>query len=206
MFIEYEEIIERSLGKAVNLIRSFKSVAVEQHTDPKLNINLSQHVNDIVNTVKTLFQKKKYAINITVDPTLNLITYPSAWNQILTNFLTNSHVHGFEDRVDGNISINFQVNDGELVLVYQDDGKGIDNDIEDKVFDPFVTTKRGLGGSGLGMNIVFNLVSAKLGGTVKKITIDKGCCFEVRVPLVQESDEVSNDVVSSAMVRTELPD
>lgn len=206
MFIEYEQIIERSLDKAVDLIRGFKSVAVEQHTDPKLNINLSQHVNDIVNTVKTLFKKKKYAIKINVDPKLNLITYPSAWNQILTNFLTNSHIHGFEDRIDGNISINFQKNDeGELVLVYQDDGKGIDNDIEDKVFDPFVTTKRGFGGSGLGMNIVFNLVSTKLGGTIKNVTIDQGCCFVVTTPLVQESDDISNEVVSSAMVNTDLP-
>ena len=88
MFVEYEKIIERSLNKAVDLIRGFKSVAVEQHTDPKININLAQHVNDVVNTVKTLFKQKKYTIKINVDPTFNLVTFPSAWNQILTNFLT----------------------------------------------------------------------------------------------------------------------
>jgi signal transduction histidine kinase len=188
LFVEYEQIIERSLNKAVDLIRGFKSVAVEQHTDPKININLAQHVNDVVNTVKTLFKQKNYTIKISVDPGLNLVTFPSAWNQILTNFLTNSHLHGFEDRTDGEISIDFQANDESLVLVYQDDGKGIDIDVKDKIFDPFVTTKRGLGGSGLGMNIVYNLVNTKLGGTIKVLETERGCCFVVKVPLMLEQE------------------
>ena len=173
----------------MDLIRGFKSVAVEHHTDPKLNINLAQHVNDVVNTVKTLFKHKNYVIKINVDPTLNLVTFPSAWNQILTNFLTNSHVHGFEDRNDGEISIDFQANEENLVLVYQDDGKGINIDVKDKIFDPFVTTKRGLGGSGLGMNIVYNLVNTKLGGTIKILESEHGCCFVVKVPLVLEEEQ-----------------
>ena len=189
MFVEYEQIIERSLNKAVDLIRGFKSVAVEHHTDPKLNINMAQHVNDVVNTVKTLFKHKNYVIKINVDPALNLVTFPSAWNQILTNFLTNSHVHGFENRNDGEISIDFQANDENLVLVYQDDGKGINVDVKDKIFDPFVTTKRGLGGSGLGMNIVYNLVNTKLGGTIKILESEHGCCFVVKVPLVLDEDQ-----------------
>ena len=183
LFVEYEIIIERSLNKAVELIRGFKSVAVEQHTDPKININLAQHVNDVVNTVKTLFKQKNYTIKIDVDEELNLVTYPSAWNQILTNFLTNSHIHGFENRIDGEISIEFQANENDLTLTYKDNGKGLDSTIKDKIFDPFVTTKRGLGGSGLGMNIVYNLVNTKLNGTIKVIASDQGCCFIVKVPL-----------------------
>ena len=189
MFTEYECIIERSLNKAVELIRGFKSVAVEYHTDPKININLAQHVNDIVNTVKTLFKQKNYTIKIQVDDELNLVTFPSAWNQILTNFLTNSHIHGFEDRVEGEISIEFQAIKDSLVLIYQDNGKGLDEKIKDKIFDPFVTTKRGLGGSGLGMNIVYNLVSTKLGGTIKIIASEQGCCFVVKVPLGKDPEE-----------------
>jgi len=189
-FVDYEQIIERSLNKAVDLIRGFKSVAVEQHTDPKININLAQHVNDIVNTVKTLFKQKNYTIKIQVDNELNLVTYPSAWNQILTNFLTNSHIHGFENRIDGEISIEFQANDDNLILIYQDNGKGLDSTIKDRIFDPFVTTKRGLGGSGLGMNIVYNLVNTKLKGTIKVIASEHGCCFVVKVPLQQKQQKI----------------
>lgn len=183
MFEEYDEIIERSLNKAVELIRGFKSVAVEQHTDPEIYINLAQHVNDVVNTVKTLFKHKQYTINIEVDPELNLVTYPSAWNQILTNFLTNSHIHGFEDSISGEISVIFKVEADNLVLIYRDNGKGLRDDVKSKIFDPFVTTKRGQGGSGLGMNIVYNLVSAKLNGTICLEDVEQGCCFVVKTPL-----------------------
>ena len=184
---EYQQIIERSLNKSVDLIRGFKSVAVEQHTDPELKINLHQHVKDVVNTVKTMFKKKRYNIILEVDPELNIVTYPSAWNQILTNFLMNSHIHGFEDQDDGEISIEFSQNNGFLTLLYSDNGKGLNETIKNKIFDPFVTTKRGAGGSGLGLNIVYNLVDAKLGGSISVLESSQGCCFQVKVPI--KSDE-----------------
>lgn len=189
LLIEYEQIIERSLNKSVELIRSFKSVAVEQHTDPEVDINLHQHVYDVVNTVKTMFKRKKYHINIDVDEELTLITYPSAWNQILTNFLMNSHLHGFEDRQEGEITISFKQSNDYLTLLYSDNGKGIANEVKKRIFDPFVTTKRGQGGSGLGLNIVFNLVDVKLGGTIKSLDTEQGVCFQVKVPIakVQEN-------------------
>lgn len=189
LLVEYQQIIERSLNKAVELIRGFKSVAVEQHTDPELKINLAQHVNDVVNTVKTLFKRKNYTINLSVDENFSLVTYPSAWNQILTNFMTNSHVHGFEEQEKGEINIDFSESNGFLTLLYSDDGKGLSSDIKKRIFDPFVTTKRGQGGSGLGMNIVYNLVTAKLGGSIKCLDTEKGCSFMVKVPIMEEGKE-----------------
>jgi signal transduction histidine kinase len=184
LLCEYEQIIERSLNKSVDLIRSFKSVAVEQHTDPEVNINLHQHVYDVVNTVKTLFKHKKYNIDIDVDKDFSLITFPSAWNQIITNFLMNSHIHGFEERRDGEISITFTHDEDYLTLNYSDNGKGIPDEFKKRIFDPFVTTKRGQGGSGLGLNIVFNLVNAKLGGTITSLETEQGAHFKVVVPIV----------------------
>ena len=180
---EYQQIIERSLNKSVELIRGFKSVAVEQHTDPELKVNLAQHVNDVVNTVRTMFKRKKYHINIDVDEDFEFVTFPSAWNQILTNFLMNSHIHGFEKKDEGEISIEFRENKGYLTLTYRDNGSGISNDVKKRIFDPFVTTKRGQGGSGLGLNIVFNLVNSKLGGSISCPETDVGCCFVVKVPI-----------------------
>ena len=190
LFNEYQDIVEKSLTKAVELIRSFKSVAVEQHTDPEISINLAKHVVDVVNTVKTLFKRKNYKLNIDVDENLNLVTFPSAWNQILTNFLMNSHIHGFEDKHDGEISISFKLNDNELVMTYQDNGKGIDKSLIKRIFDPFVTTKRGQGGSGLGLNIVYNLISSKLGGTIECVPTDVGTTFKVVVPVVKQETNI----------------
>jgi signal transduction histidine kinase len=190
--IEYQVIIENSLNKAVELIRGFKSVAVEQHTDPELKINLARHVNDVVNTVKTLFKRKKYTINLDIDENINLVTYPSAWNQILTNFLTNSHFHGFEDQESGEINISFKEGEEFLILTYSDNGKGLDQSVKNRIYDPFVTTKRGQGGSGLGLNIVYNLVDAKLGGTIKSLDVEQGCTFEVKVPIKHDSRRIED--------------
>ena len=88
--------------------------------------------------------------------------------------------------MEGEISIEFQASEDSLVLIYQDNGKGLDEKIKDKIFDPFVTTKRGFGGSGLGMNIVYNLVNTKLGGSIKIADSEHGCCFVVKVPLQTE--------------------
>jgi len=186
---EYEQIIERSLNKSVDLIRSFKSVAVEQHTDTEVNINLHKHVYDVVNTVRTLFKHKEYHIHIDVDKDFSLLTFPSAWNQIITNFLMNSHIHGFEDRREGEISITFTHSEGFLTLVYCDNGKGIEDKFKKRIFDPFVTTKRGQGGTGLGLNIVFNLVNAKLGGTISSLDVEQGVYFKVKVPIVQVKEK-----------------
>lgn len=192
LLVEYQQIIERSLNKSVELIRGFKSVAVEQHTDPEIKINLDRHVNDIVNTVKTMFKHKNYQLDIMIDPNLSLVTYPSAWNQILTNFLMNSHIHGFENMVDGIIKIEFTATSQYLTLLYSDNGKGINDEIKNKIYDPFVTTKRGQGGSGLGMNIVFNLVSTKLGGTIKIVDTEQGCCFKVKVPIKKQPNQLTS--------------
>ncbi len=183
LLIEYQQIIERSLNKAVELIRGFKSVAVEQHTDPELKVNLAQHVNDVVNTVSTMFKRKNYRISVDVDKDFEFVTFPSAWNQILTNLLMNSHMHGFDNREEGDISIEFRESHGCLTLTYKDNGNGISEDVKKRIFDPFVTTKRGQGGSGLGLNIVFNLVNSKLGGSITCPEADVGCCFVVKVPI-----------------------
>ena len=89
--------------------------------------------------------------------------------------------------------IKFELNDESLVLTYQDNGKGLDDKVKDKVFDPFVTTKRGLGGSGLGMNIVYNLVNTKLGGSIKLVPTERGCCFVVKAPLEGRANNTDSE-------------
>ncbi len=75
-------------------------------------------------------------------------------------------------------------------MTYSDDGKGLDESVKKRIYDPFVTTKRGQGGSGLGMNIVYNLVDAKLGGTIKSLDVAKGCTFEVKVPIKHDTRRI----------------
>lgn len=176
-------MLQRNLDRAVSLMKSFKSVAVNQSTDSSLECELTQLTQEVLAAVRTMFKAKHYQIDLQAPESLTISTYPSAWTQILTNLLMNSHIHGFEDSRDGNIKIQISRDNDHLVLVYEDDGKGIPEDIIDKVFDPFVTTKRGNGGSGLGLHILFNLVSEKLQGRVQVENLTQGCRFTIRCPL-----------------------
>ena len=180
---ETSAMLQRNLERAVNLMRSFKSVAVNQSNDSLLTCNIEQLVNEVLSTVTTMFKSKKYHIKLDVPKGFSLRTYPSAWTQILTNLLMNSHTHAFEHQITGDISIHIKQLGSNYQLTYQDDGTGIPEHIIDKVFDPFVTTKRGSGGSGLGLNILFNLVFEKLNGTVKVENLDQGCRFTIECPI-----------------------
>ena len=182
--IDTGDMLQRNLNRAIDLIKSFKSVAVNQSNDSLLRCNIPQLVNEVLATVRTMFKAKNYQIELQIPKDLHLVTYPGAWTQILTNLLMNSHIHGFDGEQRGRIKIAVELQNDRYKLVYQDDGKGIPEDMIDKVFDPFVTTKRGKGGSGLGLNILFNLVFEKLDGSVKVENLASGCQFTLDCPVV----------------------
>ena len=89
-----------------------------------------------------------------------------AFSQIITNLITNSLIHGFEKNEQGNISIRISKEENKIKLLYKDNGKGIKEENQHKIFDPFFTTNRGNGGSGLGLNIIYTLITSKLNGSI----------------------------------------
>lgn len=180
--LESGKLLQRNLDRAVNLMKNFKAVAVNQSDDTMLECNLEQLIEEVLATVRTMFKAKNYDIGFTIPAGLKLNTYPGAWTQILTNLLINSHIHAFEGCKTGRIQISVAVQDNAVQLIYQDNGAGIPEHLLDKVFDPFVTTKRGSGGSGLGLNILFNLVFNKLEGSVKVENLTQGCRFIIDCP------------------------
>lgn len=188
-------IVQRSLLRADELVASFKSVAVNQGHDTALPQQMKELFNDIISAVSTLFKHQDYRIKLSVPDELVLVTYAGAWHQILTNFLMNSHIHGFEGKQQGNINISLMADDQQITFQYQDDGCGIPESMLNKVFEPFVTSKRGKGSSGLGLNIVYNLVHSQLGGSVKVINQAQGCGFKIRIPQpdVPASQEPQDD-------------
>ncbi|MCU7554673.1 ATP-binding protein [Alteromonas sp. ASW11-19] len=167
-------IIYRNLNRAAELISSFKQVAVDQSSENSRSFCFAQLVNEILLSLRPRLKKVGHNINIEVDPTLTVESKAGPINQILINLIMNSIIHGFEGIDDGNIDICAELMAGnKLKIVYRDDGKGIPPDIRKRIFDPFVTTKRGQGGSGLGMHLVYNLVTQALNGSIS-LTSEEG--------------------------------
>ncbi|MEC8231031.1 MAG: ATP-binding protein [Pseudomonadota bacterium] len=167
-------IIYRNLNRAAELISSFKQVAVDQTSESSRSFCVAQLVNEILLSLQPRLKKLKHNINVDCDPTLSVETKAGPINQILINLIMNSVIHGFENIEEGAIDIRAEmVSNNKLKLVYTDNGKGISPEIRKRIFDPFVTTKRGQGGSGLGMHLVYNLVTQALNGSIS-ITSEEG--------------------------------
>jgi PAS domain S-box-containing protein len=160
------ELILRNLKRADHLVKSFKQVAVDQSSEQRRVIGLAEYLDEILTSLLPRLKRTNHRITVDCDPGVRVHTYPGALYQVVVNLVINSLVHGFEGVEFGHITIAVKVREGAVELDYRDDGKGMAPEVSARIFEPFFTTKRGQGGSGLGMHIVYNLVTQMLGGTV----------------------------------------
>jgi C4-dicarboxylate-specific signal transduction histidine kinase len=160
-----------SLEKAAALVGSFKLVAVDQVHDEIREFGPREYIEDVLLTHQQLLKRAKVTVAVDCEETLKVKSYAGAWSQILSNLITNSMTHGFgPEQANPRIEIAVRETAQELELIYQDNGKGMSEETARKVYDPFFTTNRQAGGSGLGMHIVYNLVSQKLHGRIRLVT------------------------------------
>ncbi|MCE2569903.1 sensor histidine kinase [Motilimonas eburnea] len=164
--LETGEIIENNLQRASELIKSFKQLAVDQSIDATFDINMKELVDNIQNSFHHKFKNRPISFINHIDEGVIFHACSSKLNQILTNLVNNSLVHGFDDGHQGTIEVNAAIESGQLHLSYFDTGTGVSDDILSKLFEPFFTTKRGKGGTGLGLNIVYNIIR-KMDGKIE---------------------------------------
>jgi signal transduction histidine kinase len=177
-------ILTSNVDRASSLIRSFKQVAVDQSSDGIREIKPAEYFEEVLRSIRLQFKGMRHVISVECDPGLRILSVPGALSQILTNLVINSIVHGFEHVEQGHVRIQVHCEDAWLTIDFQDDGSGMPAEALKHLFDPFYTTKRGRGGSGLGANVVYNLVTTKLRGT---IAVDsepgKGLHYRIRLPV-----------------------
>jgi two-component system NtrC family sensor kinase len=160
-------IMTTNTQRAAALVRSFKQVAVDQSSDAIRSFNLRTYLNEVLLSLQPKLKGRPIKVEVDCPPDIVLDSFPGAVSQILTNMVMNSLVHGFEHDQPGTIRIHATCADGVMHVAYADDGAGMDADTLGKLFDPFFTTRRGTGGSGLGAHILYNLVTGPLGGTIR---------------------------------------
>jgi signal transduction histidine kinase len=194
-----QDILQRNVQKAADLVRDFKQVAIDQTTDSRREFDLAQVVEDVIVMVEPSFKHTPFQIITDLETGIAMSSYPGALGQVLTNLLMNALVHGFEGRDAGQVRVRCQRIDGSQVeLVVSDNGRGMDASVARRIFDPFFTTKLGKGGSGLGMHIVHNIVTNVLGGTIEVISsVGQGATMLIRMPLVapERSGDTDNAIL-----------
>lgn len=183
---EDAEMVGANLNRTLELVHSFKEVSVDQCSGKRRAFNLLSYLNEIVISLSSRIRKGNHHVEVICDSNVEIVGFPGALSQIVTNLIMNSLQHGFYNRSRGHITL--EVIDGgeRILLLYKDDGCGIPQRSIGRVFDPFFTTDRERGGSGLGLNIVHQLITEKLGGTINLTSVEgHGVQFEIEFPRVQ---------------------
>lgn len=156
-----------NLRRAAGMVQSFKRTAVDQTSEAEREFDLGEVIDDVLKTLQSLFRTTP--IRVTVDCPQNIRVFGSAGalQQLLTNLLQNSHLHAYDNgTAAGEIHIRAGAADGKVRIEFSDDGAGMAAATLEHAFEPFFTTRRGFGGSGLGLYIAYNMATQGLGGSI----------------------------------------
>lgn len=183
---EASALVQRNLEKAAQLIASFKQVAVDRTAAHRREFDLETVVQEVLLTLTAVLKRKGYVIECEAAPGICVDGYPGQLGQVLTNIVQNADLHGLDGREGGRILVSAKLLDAERVSIrVEDNGRGIPQEHQGRVFDPFFTTRMGQGGSGLGLNIVHNLVCNLMGGDIRvESEVGRGTCFIIELPRV----------------------
>lgn len=175
-------MIQGNLKRAANLISDFKQAAVLQSDERVKTFNLYEMLLTVIEQNQAM--SNGVTAQVLGDKAVFIKQDPDVITRIFTNLYTNSCIHGFQSKKEGNVNIEISQSGESVNIIYSDDGKGIEKENIEHVFEPFFTTKRGQGGTGLGMHIVYNLVTQSLKGQIAyNNDYCKGACFEISFQL-----------------------
>jgi len=191
-------LMEANLFKASELVTTFKRVAVDQSVEELVEFSVKEHIEEVLMTLRPKLKQTEINIELDVEENLSIRSYPGTYYHIVSNMVMNCVNHAFpEKKGDILISVHAVPEENCLKLVFKDNGIGMDEATRSKIFDPFYTTKRGSGGTGLGMYMTFNMITQKLGGKVDIVTaLNEGVTFIITVPNTPPEEATSNDSFS----------
>lgn len=180
---EGTRLIMKNAERAAHLIQSFKQVAADQTSEQRRDYELKEYIDEVMSSLHPKLRQAHVQVKMICPASIKLDGYPGAMAQVLTNLTMNTMAHAFTAS-GGEIEIAATQVGDTVSLTFTDNGRGIPQENLGKVFDPFFTTRRGQGGTGLGLNIVYNIMSKQFGGTISvQSELGKGTCFTLRFPI-----------------------
>jgi signal transduction histidine kinase len=174
-----------NLQRAGELVQSFKQVAVDRSHADRRQFDLRESTDHIVASLRPVLKKSQIALTIDMPPGIMMDSYPGSYGQVLTNLFLNSVIHAFPDGRTGTVTVEARQVRDDVDIFVSDDGIGMSEEIQRRALDPFFTTRRNEGGTGLGLHIIFNLVTQQLGGRLMfESRLGWGTRFRITIPRV----------------------
>ena len=181
---EADDILIKNLNRAALLVKNFKKISVDQSSEEVRDFELNNYLQEVLSTFKNELKHRPVSLDVKLqEEPIAMHSYPGAISQLIVNLLQNALLHAFDYDQKGVITLETRLEGDKAIIRFADDGKGVDESIINKIFEPFVTTKRNKGGTGLGLNITYNLVTQHLKGSInlnKEYT--NGACFIIEIP------------------------
>jgi signal transduction histidine kinase len=173
-----------NLQRAGELIQSFKQVAVDRSHTERREFDLAEATDQIIASLRPVLRKLPLSLVVDIAPGISMNSYPGSYGQVLTNLFLNTVVHAYPDGRAGTLSVSARtLGSDDVEITVADDGVGMAEEVRRRAFDPFFTTRRDHGGTGLGLHIIFNIVTQSLGG---RLALDsapgRGTTFRIRIP------------------------
>ena len=200
VFIEKSEeastAIELNLERAIDLVNNFKFAAVDRIDGNLYEHQLNQFMQHLLTPLSAEFERNNIQVQSNIPSTIKIITFGSDLSQVLNNLIMNASVHAFTDIDHPLIVIDACEKGDKVIIEVKDNGVGIDESIRDSIYEPFVTTKRNHGSTGLGMNIVHNLVTGKLGGEICLLPSQQGTIWQITLPKLLDDQAIFSQKVS----------
>jgi PAS domain S-box-containing protein len=179
-----------NLNRVAELIQSFKQVAADRISSDQRTFDLGDLTQQVLTSLRPSLRKDNLKLDVECQPNLLINSYPGSYGQLLTILFVNSVVHAFPDGKKGTVAIKVRASGKDSVeILFSDDGCGMSADVRRHAFDPFYTTRRHLGSTGLGLHILHNIVTNRLGG---RLNLDSspgaGTKFQITLPRVAPAD------------------
>jgi signal transduction histidine kinase len=178
-------LLIRNLTTAADLIMRFKQVAINEASSQRAHFNLADLITDLTMALRDKIRATGHVLEVDIGEGIEMDSYPAPLEQVLINFVNNSLMHAFEGQEQGQMHLSaHRINADRVLIEFRDNGRGIDKKNLDRIFDPFFTTKMGQGGTGLGLNISYNIITSLLGGSISVASEPgMGTVFSIQIPL-----------------------
>jgi len=181
---EGAQLVMSNIERAAHLIQSFKQVSVDASSDERRQFRVGDYLDEVLTSLRPKYRHRRVRVTSACPPGVEMNSYPGLLAQVVTNLVLNALMHGFDEDDAGEIALEVRDEGDWVEMICRNDGHPIPAEHLPRIFDPFFTTRRGRGGTGLGLNIVANIVTHRLGGTIRVSSVPGETAFVVRLPKV----------------------
>jgi len=178
--------IESTVERIAAIVKGLRNFSRDSEQDPYSNVQINKIVNEVTDLCRERIAKKNINLKINCPQDIELTCNSVQISQVIMNLVSNS-IDAIENLNDKWVEISAsKINTDTIQIEVVDSGLGIPADVEDKIMEPFFTTKDVGKGTGLGLSISKGIIEMH-GGKLQYQLKNGHTCFKVTLPLKQQS-------------------